>query len=339
MSQKTEKKRLDILRILKETDKPLSGSKISKCLSEAGLETNERTVRLYLLDMDREGLTVNFGKRGRMITEQGRKELGSAKVFEKVGMLAAKIDRMTYRMNFNISSRQGDLVINLSLIPKKHLMYAAGLIKKVFAAGYAFGNFLTISPSERNVGVSKSNEGMVGVCTVCSITLNGVFIAHGIPVHSRFGGLLELRDGKPWRFVELIHYEGTTIDPLEIFIKSGMTDYTGAIKTGSGLIGVSFREVPAESRDMVVKISRMMDNAGLGCIMSIGWPGQPLLDIPVSEGRIGVIVVGGLNPIAILEEKGIRISHTGAMTDLVDYRNLFHYRELESRFKEILMAS
>lgn len=339
MSKKTEKKRLDILRILRESNNPLSGSKISRSLSEAGLETSERTVRLYLLDMDREGLTVNFGKRGRLITERGIKELDSAKAFEKVGMLAAKIDRMTYRMNFNISRRKGDLVINLSLIPKKHLMYSAGLIKKVFAAGYAFGNLLTISPPEKNAVVGKNSEEMVGVCTVCSITLNGVFLANGIPVHSRFGGLLELKDGKPWRFVELIHYEGTTIDPLEIFIKSGMTDYTGAVKTGSGLIGVSFREVPAESRDMVIKISKMMDNAGLGCIMSIGWPGQPLLDIPVNEGRIGVIVIGGLNPIAILEEKGIRISHTGAMTGLVDYRSLFHYRELESRFKEILMAS
>ena len=41
--------------------------------------------------------------------------------------------------------------------------------------------------------------------------------------------------------------------------------------------------------------------------MKIGWPGQPLLDIPVSEGRCGALVIGGLNPVAIIEENGNRV--------------------------------
>jgi len=296
-------------------------------------------VRLYLLEMDQEGLTINLGRRGRIIAAKGMKELSSAKVFEKVGMLAAKIDRMTYKMSFDILNKKGNLVINLSLVPKKNLIDSVKLISSVFDAGFAFGKLLTIDEDISNTVLYNNNKEMIGICTVCSITLNGVFLAHGIPVHSRFGGLLELKDGSPWRFVELIHYEGTTIDPLEIFIKSGMTDYIGAVKTGDGLIGVSFREVPAESRDMVIKISKMMDDAGLGCIMSIGWPGQPLLDIPVSEGRVGVIVIGGLNPIAILEEKGISVRHTGAMAGLIDYRDLFPYTELEARVEKILNDS
>ena len=68
--------------------------------------------------------------------------------------------------------------------------------------------------------------------------------------------------------------------------------------------------------------------------MTIGWPGQPLLEIPVSEGRIGVVLIGGLNPIAILEEHGIRV-HSRALAALVDYRTLFHYRELETHIRSV----
>ena len=41
--------------------------------------------------------------------------------------------------------------------------------------------------------------------------------------------------------------------------------------------------------------------------MEIGRSGQALFNIPVPEGCIGAIVVGGLNPVAILEENGIRV--------------------------------
>ena len=83
-------------------------------------------------------------------------------------------------------------------------------------------------------------EGSVGIGTVCSITVNGVLVAHGIPTNSRFGGLLELRDHKAVRFAEFINYDGTTIDPLEVFIRSRMTDYLGATRTATGSSGRAF---------------------------------------------------------------------------------------------------
>ena len=40
-------------------------------------------------------------------------------------------------------------------------------------------------------------------------------------------------------------------------------------------------------------------------------PNQPLLDIPVSTGCVGMIVAGGLNPIAALEESGeVTVNHS-----------------------------
>ena len=53
----------------------------------------------------------------------------------------------------------------------------------------------------------------------------------------------------------------------------------------------------------------------------LGKPNQPLLDIPVSTGHVGIIVVGGLNPIAALEEEGIATVNT-SLHDLYNFDQL-----------------
>jgi repressor of nif and glnA expression len=333
MSEKTEKKRLAILRILQEAAGPVGSSKVTERLQAAGHDISERTVRFYLNSMDSEGLTKNLGRKGRLITERGQEEVASARIIERVGFLAAKIDQMTYRMNFDLSRKKGTIVVNVSVLEKSQLRAAAPLVKKVFEAGYAMGRLVALFPPGERVGEVVIPEGMAGIGTVCSITLNGVLLSHGIPTYSRFGGLLELRNYKPTRFVEVIYYNGTTLDPLEVFIRSGMTDYLGATKNGTGRIGASFREVPAESREHVVELARQLELVGLGGFMTIGWPGQTVLEIPVNQGQVGAVVIGGLNPVAIIEEKGIK-THSRALAALADYEAFFHYEELDERIRD-----
>ena len=194
------------------------------------------------------------------------------------------------------------------------------------------GHLITLLQPGERVGHTVVPEGMIGIGTVCSITLNGVLLKYGIPTNSRFGGLLELQNGTATRFVDIITYEGTSVDPLEVFIRSGMTDYVGAVTTGNGRIGASFREFPAESRDLVIELADKLQHVGLRGFMKIGRMGQALFDIPVSEGRVGAVVIGGLNPMAILEETGLR-TYSRAMAGLVEFNKLFHYEELESRVK------
>ncbi|MBI5117830.1 DUF128 domain-containing protein [Candidatus Poribacteria bacterium] len=334
MSEKTEKKRLAILRILQEAGKPVGSAKLTERLLAEGHEISERTVRLYLEAMDEDGLTENLGRRGRLITQHGLEEIGSARIIERVGFLAAKIDQMTYRMSFDLKSKTGTVVVNVTVIEKSRLRDAAPLVKSVFKAGYAMGRLLALFPPGERVGETTIPEGTAGIGTVCSITLNGVLLAHGIPTYSRFGGLLELRDYKPTRFVEVIYYNGTTLDPLEVFIRSGMTNYVGATKNGNGRIGASFREVPAESRDHVTQLAHELDKVGLGAFMTIGWPGQSVLEVPVNQGQVGAIVIGGLNPAAILEEKGIK-THSRALAALSDFQNFFHYEEFDDRIRAL----
>lgn len=329
MIDKMEKKKLAILKILQESDTPIGSSEITEQLQAMGNDVSERTVRFYLLAMDNAGFTEKLGKKGRFITNKGLSELKTARVFEKVGFLTAKIDQMTYRMNFDLKNREGTVVINISILGHDQLKKTIPLISRVFEEGYAMGRLMTLLNSGEKIGDVSVPDGMIGIGTVCSITLNGVLLQHGIPTTSRFGGLLELRGKKPTRFVEIIKYDGTSLDPLEVFIRSGMTDYIGATETGNGRIGASFREVPAESRDKVIELAHELEKVGLGGFLKIGWPGQSLLEIPVSEGRVGAIVIGGLNPVAILEEKGVKV-HSRALAGLIDYRKLFSYNELSN---------
>ncbi len=335
MNEKTEKKRLAILRLIRDAGKPIGSSTIAQRLESMGYEVTERTVRWYLKGLDDTGMTQNLGRRGRRITEVGMQELQAARIIDKVGVLAARIDEMTYGMDFSLSTKAGSVVVNVSVIPRKHLERSIELMSQVFAAGYAMGTLLTVYRPRENAGEVYVPDDSIGFGTVCSVTVNGVLLAHGVPTHSRFGGLLELQDKRPTRFVELIHYDGTTLDPLEVFIRSGMTDYTGAIGSGTGRIGASFREIPAGSRDRVIDLAAQLEEVGLGGFMSIGWPGHPLFEIPVSEGRAGAVVIGGLNPAAILEEQGIR-AESRALATLVEYERLFPYGELAARTSDLM---
>ncbi len=333
--EKKEEKKLAILNVLRSIDGPVSSSEISDALSSVGQRVSERTVRLYLKQLDDQGLTESMGRRGRRITEAGINELDSSRIMDRVGFLSAKIDRMTFRMDFDLNKMAGTVVINITLVDPRELSPRVNMICKVFEEAYAMGRLVCLFRPGERVGHVTVPDGMVGVGTVCSITLNGVLLQHGVPTHSRFGGVLELRDKTVTRFVEAITYEGTTIDPLEVFIRSGMTDYVGAIETGNGRIGASFREFPAESRDLVEALAVRLNRVGLGGFVKIGLPGRALLEIPVSEGRFGAIVIGGLNPVSILEETGVR-AYSRALAGLVDFSRLSPYQDLDSLVRACL---
>jgi len=328
MSKLSSRKVVSILQILQEHDKPLGSALIALKLHKFGIDMSERTVRHYLQQMDHDGLTKNFAKKGRMITPKGVNELGSAFVFEEVGLVAAKIDTLTYQMDFSLQKSVGSIILNLTTFHKQYLYSAFKQIESVFQAKLGMGRYMTIGYPGTTIGNIKINTDKVAVGTVCSVTINGILLKKGIYTTSRFGGLLEISKGEPLRFIEIINYDGTSIDPLEIFIKGGMTSVKNVILTGNGKIGASFREFPSIAFNKVEKIKKRLDEIGLGGILMIGRPGQPLLDVPVSKGRTGMIVAGGLNPIAAVEETGISTENT-AMKLFFDFNKMVPYTEIK----------
>ena len=332
---KREKKRLAVLDVLSASDRPLGSSKITDTLVAQGMEISERTTRLYLRELDDLGMTENLGRRGRRITESGMSEAGTARVLERIGFLSGKIDTMAYRVDFKPATMTGHVVLNLTILhPKDITNERRRLINKVFAKGYAMGKMMALFEAGENFCGTIIPDNMIGIGTVCSITLNGILLQHGVPTVSRFGGLLELKNSHPTRFVELINYDGTSIDPLEIFIRGGMADYVGAVTTGNGLIGASFREYPAESIETVHAVAGRLEEIGLGSLLCIGKPGQSIYGVPVGPHRAGAVIIGGLNPMSIFEETGLRVQ-SRALSGLVNFNRLFHYSEFREQLASL----
>ena len=174
--------------------------------------------------------------------------------------------------------------------------------------------------------------GYTGIGTVSSVNINSILLKNSVPVKSVFGGILEIAEKSPVRFLEIIKYGGTSIDPIEVFIKGGMIDISGILKSGSGRAGASFIEFPESCRKKVLEINSQIEGEGLGSLFAFGWPGKELFDIPVNEGRVGGVVPSGLNAVAYLEENGIEVK-SNALSALVDAKQMFSFRELKNRIR------
>lgn len=327
MEEKTWKSVVAILRALQGRQKPVGATRISKEIRAYGVHLSQRTVRYYLAWTDRQGLTKKQGRRGRVITPAGIREVRDSFVYEKVGLVVSRIDELSYRMSFSLNRLAGTIILNISTVGAGDLGRAVKQIVPIFQAGLGMGRMLIVREPGSQLGDLFVPKDKVAIGTVCSVTVNGVLLREGIPVASRFGGLLEMKDGKPVRFTQLINYDGTTLDPLEIFIKGKMTTVAKVARTGSGIIGASFREIPSAATVRAEKLRKKLEEVGLGAILIIGKPGQPLLDIPVGEGRTGMIVLPGLNPVAACEEAGIETSNL-AMGTLFDFGELVRYEKL-----------
>lgn len=320
-----------ILDILSRQREIIGSRDISRQLKTHGIDLTERTVRYHLRILDERGYTEVFGKEGRKITEKGREELKHALVPQKVGFVINKIESLSYQTTLDINTMKGDVILNVSFFPENKIRSAVEALKPVFASPYAMSNRMIFKREGKAIGDVVIPEGMIGIGTVCSVTINGIFLKAGIPISSRFGGIVEVTHGKPLRFISIISYEGSSLDPLEIFIRSKMTDVSGALQKDSGKILASFREIPLICRDQAINIAQRMSEKGIQGILAIGEPNTPLLDIPVGMDKTGVVVVGGLNPVAAIEELGI-VTESKAMSTLYDYAQL---SDLRNALKEI----
>ncbi len=270
---------------------------------------------------------------GRTITPLGMEELKKIGVINRLGFTAAKVDSFAWRMNFDLKNRKGDIVLNVSMIDEYRLKPAIEEMIPVFKAGFGMGEFVVVARAGERLGDALIPSGKVGIGTICGVTVNGILLKAGIPMISRFGGVLEVKQKQPSRFTDVIYYDGTSLDPLEIFIKAGLTSVRKAVRSDEGRIGVSFREVPTDALSEVEAIRKRLTQTGLQGILTIGKPNQSLIEFPVHEGRTGILVCGGLNPISAIEESGIS-TQNNALSTLFPFEEMYHYRNLETRFRK-----
>ena len=330
--EEIERKSIVILRILNQAGQPLGARIIARKMKDYGVSLSERAVRYHLQFMDERGLTRLVGRRdGRIITEKGVEELRNARVQDKVGYAISRIEILSYKTTFDLDSRTGLIPVNVSFFQERLFPDALGAMKEAFDEGLAVSDLVGVAHAGGFIGDMNIPEGQVGFATVCSIVFNGVLLKRGIPMDSKFGGILQMQEKKPVRFVELIHYSGTSLDPSEAFISAKMTSVRDVSSSGSGKILANFREVTGICRESVIDVMGLLARAGIRGVLSTGKVGEPVCQVPVDVNKVGMVLIGGLNPVAAAREVGIEAENF-AMSTVMDFRLL---RPFSQVFREI----
>jgi repressor of nif and glnA expression len=327
-TQDVERKVLNILKVLGDSPEALGARIIARRLKDHGIELGERAVRYHLKLMDERGLTQLRGRRdGRVLTEQGIKEVKNALVKDKVGFAISRIELLAFRTSFDPRTSTGSVPVNVSLFDKARFSKAVQTMRPAFASGLCVSHLVAMAREGEKLGEFIVPEGKAGLATVCSIVVNGTLLKAGVPMDSRFGGLLQISNGRPLRFVELIHYAGSSLDPSEVFIKAKMTSVMETAKKGEGTILANFREIPALCRPMAEEVVTRLKEAEMGGLLIMGNTSEPVCQVPVEPSRIGIVLIGGLNPVAAAVGAGID-AESHAMSTVVEYQNLIRFEEL-----------
>ena len=315
------RKEFSMLRILGTHDGPIGATVIARELRAYGIDLTERAVRYHLQTLDAQGLTEGTGRSGRRLTEAGRQELAQARVADQVALVFARMEALAYQTSFNIERGTGKVILNVSLFRQNEVDAALLAMRTPFLSRYATSDLIALFEPGRRIAEEVVPRGHVGIGTVCSATINGILLHHGIPVHSQFGGLLEISGHEPARFTELVEYRATSVDPVKLFISSGETSVAKAAETGRGKVGAGFRTCPAEAREDVMRLVDQMGAWRIRGVIAVGAASQPLLEIPVDVGRVAFVVCAGLNPVAAAAEAGVRALNR-PMAALLDYSQL-----------------
>lgn len=323
-----ERKIVLILQILKESGEPVGARLIARRMQDFGITLSERAVRYHLKIMDEKGLTRLASRReGRIVTNTGVDEVSHAMVQDKVGLAISRIEILAYRTTFDPVKSCGVLPMNISLFPMDRFKDALKVMRPAFDAGMAVSDLVAVAGENDKLGDVVVPKGKVGLATVCSIVINGVLLKAGIPMDSKFAGILQMKDRKPRRFVELIYYSGSSLDPSETFIMAKMTSVSSVLEKGEGKILANFREVPAPCRKLVEELVAKMRKVRIGGVLSIGEVSEPICQIHVDVNKVGMILTGGLNPIACVQEAGIQTENRG-MAAVMDYQELRKFSEI-----------
>ncbi len=326
--QDIDRKIIAILKVLGESEGPVGSRVIARRLHEFGVDLGERAVRYHLKLMDERGLTDFAGRLdGRTITDKGRDEIKNALVKDKVGFAISRIELLAFRTSFDYAHKRGTIPVNVSFFSRDDFTEALRAMQAAFESGFCVSRLVAVAGAGKRLGELLVPPDKIGLATVCSIVINGVLLKAGIPMSSRFGGILQIQGGKPSRFTEIIHYDGSSLDPSEIFIKADMTSVGKAARSGSGEILANFREIPALCRPIADEVFRGLSQAGLGGVIFIGNTSENICEVPVELNKVGLILIGGLNPVAAAREAGFEAENR-SMSTVMEFEQLVDYREV-----------
>lgn len=213
----------------------------------------------------------------------------------KLPFLLSKSWNLIQQVNFDAEKQKGEIIANVSYVNKDKLDSALSIMEDAYNDNPKYINpFYKLIPH-------PTNDEKIGIATTCSLSIDGILINNGIMSNPKYSGLLELTE--PPLFIDLISYNGTTLDPHKIFLSKNMTSITG---NKPNKILASVKEIPYVSRDSAVQLLEILNNIGFS-IYKIGKPRELVYNSKVDNYNFGVITGGGLNSIGAIKEKGIDI--------------------------------
>lgn len=214
----------------------------------------------------------------------------------KIPFLLSSSWNLIQQVNFDVEKRKGDIIANVSYLSKDDLDSSLEIMEETYNKNPKY-----INPYYKLLD-HPTDESKVGIATICSLSIDGLLINNGIMSTPKYGGLLELTE--PPLFIDLISYNGTTVDPHKVFLSKKMTSITGNI--GPNKILASVKEIPYIARDYAVHLLDRLNNMGFS-IYKIGKPREVTYNAKVDNYNFGIVAGGGLNTIGAIKEKGIDI--------------------------------
>jgi global nitrogen regulator NrpRII len=236
------------------------------------------------------------------------------------------IEDYAIQVTFDPVEGVGTVVYNLSLIKNEDLDFAISILKDAYKTGVSVSGLVRFFSSGEKVAEYTVPKGCTAICTMCSITFDGLLIRRGIPVNMIGGGVVEIENRTPIRFTHIILYEHTTIDPLQVLISQKITSVTNVMRRGSGNILANIREFHMEAEPVVGTVLDELASSSYSGILEVGMPNLSLLGVPVSPQFIAIAAVGGTNPMAAIREGG-RWVQTQAMKGLMDIAQMHEIRD------------
>ncbi len=240
----------------------------------------------------------------------------------------SRIESMMYGVTFDPVQRQGKIIANISIVDEMDFKKVLDIIRQAISSGLSVGPFVKVIRPGEKIGNVKIEKGKIAIATACSITIDGVLLKKGIPVKPKFGGVVEIHDGQPLRFTDILTYDSTTIDPLDVLMSQELTSVTEMINTGSGKILANLREAPMAARDRIEETLYSLVEAGFSCILEVGEHNSDILGVQVGRDKLGIVIMGGTNPMALVQEQGIDIN-TQEISVLLDIEEMVHIDEMK----------
>jgi len=316
----TDRTEYEILSILDRKNRAVNSAEIEKELRKIGIDISRRRIVQYLEILDDKGFSENLGREGRRITEAGRDEVGKSMVHTKSDYILRVNAILSTDMTFDIERRKGKVAVNLSIINENKERDVMKILKDICTSTNWAPPFIKIGYSGETLCDYKIPEGKIGLATITSMAIDGIFVNSGIYTVPLYTGLIEFSDHKPIRFINIVSTTGCSFDPLTIFMGRERSTVCDAVRKGCGLMPADYREYPSMVRDKIIRILEKIIEIFGGLIM-ISEPEAFILGVLPKIGYGGISALGGEILISALNEKGISMV-TRTVYSTIDFKEL-----------------